>query len=732
MNELSFTRRNTSFGIATHVALFLWFLSHLFTPQVTALAFGISSSSSNSMMMGYDSSLHGMGAISPNTATTSSSGKIPPYATNLNGLKEPIQAFSHLQTSIQMSRKDMDDVWDNMGDDDDDSDDDGTTNDSEKNDSSALSSSSNWDKNSNVLGINFGSQLDPLSASQAEALKQEAADTINAAFDERLAEIQNIKEQVRKDFERSREAMRFASDLRAADQTEKLMDKIDRLSQDFLDRNEELRSGVKLAARADRSMVGKGLEFGSWGKVGGMNVLTSMGGSGSGSDGGYGMNMGLLGSVGNAAGFDSPKGTTESSIEVDTQVRGKEKIMVVCDESDKNVKKVLKRFEELICDTFPVSIVIDTYSPTAVIPMGGNDAKCAILVSTSLSNGQASAENILGRVLKRTLSAGGGGVSKPPSHFVVVSPVGTERLEQFPYSMQNMMGGGKLKRAREVEEVVISTVKGRFTADSSIPPLDYTILKLGEIVEDDKITSGKDGIMNIKPGDSLDGKVGVEAAAQVLLQAVALRPTARNATLSVIGGVEKSQVVPEDKWEDMFLRLDGPELWRSEPLAQGKEEELERKFEELSSYVKEWSDRFNNGAKGTGLTTPVNVYPSRFGDEMTLSSNIRRKFGVRLDFKQTNTGSAYRSRDEERKMERDRPPASASTNKDQVPSTMKQKKQGGVEILVEEVTSKEGLCELRVRAKRCNMDDDTVLKEMSENTILKSLEEAVRVWKTNR
>eukprot|EP00557_Chaetoceros_sp_GSL56_P009128 CAMPEP_0176493726 /NCGR_PEP_ID=MMETSP0200_2-20121128/9700_1 /TAXON_ID=947934 /ORGANISM="Chaetoceros sp., Strain GSL56" /LENGTH=663 /DNA_ID=CAMNT_0017891403 /DNA_START=154 /DNA_END=2141 /DNA_ORIENTATION=+ len=583
--------------------------------------------------------------------------------------------------------------------------------------------SSRRDRN---LGIDIGSQLEPLTASQAEKLRKEATDTINAAFDERMAEIEILKEQVRKDFETSREAMRFASDLRAAEQTEKLMDKIDRLSQDFLDKNQELRSGIKLAAKADSNMVGKGLEFGSWGQVGGMNVLTSVGG------GGMEVTAGLLGSVGAARNGerdsvgDISYGTTESIIEVNTRVKGdgnEQRIMVICDESDKNFKKVLTRFEELVCDAFSDRVVIDTYKPSSVIPMGGNNAKCIILVSTSLSNGQASAENILGRVLKKTLVAGGGGVTKPPSHLVVVSPVGTERIEQFPYSMQNLMGGGKLKKAREVEEVVMSIVKRRFTADSSIPPLDYTILKLGELGEDSKILSGKDGLMNVKHGDTLDGKVGLEAAAQVLLQAVVMRPTARNATLSVVGGMDENQIVGEEMWEDWFLRLDGPELWRSEALAEGTQgEELARKFEELSAYINEWSNRYKDGAKGTGLITPVTVYPSKFSPYDTSSTRIRMKIGVRLDFKQTNTGSAYRSKDEERQVERETPSKSTSS-KDQI-NSMRQKKQGGVEILVEEVAQKEGSSQLRVRAKRCNMDDDTVVKEMSEATIVKSLEEA--------
>ncbi len=372
------------------------------------------------------------------------------------------------------------------------------------------------------------------------------------------------------------------------------------------------------------------------------------------------------------------------------------------------------------------------YSPSANIPMGGNNAKCCIIASTSLSNGQSSAEKILGRVLKRTIAPGGGKVTKPPSHLVILSPLGTERIESFPYSMQNMMGGNKLKKAREVEEVAISTVKGRFIADdSSIPSLDYTIVKYGEVVDDSKILSKKEGVMNILPGDSLDGKVGVEMAANVLLQSVAMRPNARNATMSVIGAMDKAgDGLSEEVWEDWFLRLDGPELWRSDTIVEGDVTTIDRKFEELASYMNEWSDRFNNGAKGTGLTTPVTVSPSNFIGEDEIST-LRQRYGVRLEFKQTNTGSSYKSKSEERELERQRP-AGASNAPPSKFKPLRQKKEGGVEIICEELSSGDGQFELRVRAKRCNMDDSTVVKELSEETILKRLGEAVGVWKKER
>ena len=52
-------------------------------------------------------------------------------------------------------------------------------------------------------------------------------------------------------------------------------------------------------------------------------------------------------------------------------------------------------------------------------------------------------------------------------------------------------------------------------------------------------------------------------------------------------------------------------------------------------------------------------------------------------------------------------------------------KQGGVELLVEKLPNDT----LRVRARRCNMDDETMVKEMSEETIVKELEEALEVWR---
>ena len=95
-------------------------------------------------------------------------------------------------------------------------------------------------------------------------------------------------------------------------------------------------------------------------------------------------------------------------------------------------------------------------------------------------------------------------------------------------------------------------------------------------------------------------------------------------------------------------------------------------------------------------------------------------------FKQTNTRAAYKSKDEERALEREGSPAAAkpASSATAVQTKRKASKEGGVEVLVEETLDND----LRVRARRCNMDDRTVVKELSEQVIVKQLEKAIGVW----
>jgi len=140
------------------------------------------------------------------------------------------------------------------------------------------------------------------------------------------------------------------------------------------------------------------------------------------------------------------------------------------------------------------------------------------------------------------------------------------------------------------------------------------------------------------------------------------------------------------------------------------------KFESLADYIEQWAGLFvveGSHNKGMGLTTPVTVRPTVSGSDAK---------GVQILFRQVNTGykdkdAAKNDKDEKYKQQQD-DEGKKQQKKEQV-------KQGGVEVLVEKLPDGG----VQVRASRCEMDDDTMIKEMSEETILSELKKALDVWK---
>ena len=135
------------------------------------------------------------------------------------------------------------------------------------------------------------------------------------------------------------------------------------------------------------------------------------------------------------------------------------------------------------------------------------------------------------------------------------------------------------------------------------------------------------------------------------------------------------------------------------------------KFNTLVEYIRLWSHRFEEGGPAAKrMTTPVKVV---IHDDMP-DDGVDSCVSVRLLFQKVeNTG--YKDKDED---EEDEETKAAEKDDDQV-------KQGGVELLVEKLPNDT----LRVSARRCNMDGETMVKEMSEETIVKELEEALEVWR---
>lgn len=338
----------------------------------------------------------------------------------------------------------------------------------------------------------------------------------------------------------------------------------------------------------------------------------------------------------------------------------------------------------------------------------------AILFSSCISD-RSDLERLLDRILKRTVS------SSPPTHLVLVSSLGTSRTNKLPYSMQNLLGR-KLDKKREMEEALIS--RSRMGLSGGITPLDYTIVKLGELKFDSKKQASNNDIaftpVHIAYGDALDGSIEVDDAVNVLYQSIVLQRAARNCTFSAVS--ESSTTVPvrdqstsQEMWDDLFLRLDGPELLRMEISKPG---DANNNYKLLCEYILGWARLFEeNNGKEMGLSTPVSVIPSK--------DSINR---VQLEFKATKTGASYKTSKEEKAMEAERkkyvkPSDGSSSNKlEGEGSKTKVKKEGGVEIVVDLYPV------LRVRAKRCNMAYDTVIKEMSEEIILKKLRDAIKFW----
>jgi len=155
-------------------------------------------------------------------------------------------------------------------------------------------------------------------------------------------------------------------------------------------------------------------------------------------------------------------------------------------------------------------------------------------------------------------------------------------------------------------------------------------------------------------------------------------------------------------------------------------------YDGVSTFIQEWSKTFEgDGAKSNGLTTSVSVVTS-LGEDTDDDGEAENSYdddnvvvvaqsGVKLIFLPTKTGSAYKSKEEEKITKEKNSNDNGSSND----KKKKPKKEGGVQIVIEKIDDGK----LRVRAFRCEMDEDTMIKEMSEETIINNLKKAMDAWK---
>jgi len=131
------------------------------------------------------------------------------------------------------------------------------------------------------------------------------------------------------------------------------------------------------------------------------------------------------------------------------------------------------------------------------------------------------------------------------------------------------------------------------------------------------------------------------------------------------------------------------------------------KFDSLSIMISSWSKMFSGDHKKMGLTTPVDVIELPRSDDTA---------GVKFIFKKGKGGrSAYNDKDE----------------KEDKNGTEKKKekeesiKEGGVQVIINKLSDGN----LEVIATRCEIEEGTIIKEMSEQTIIDSLGQVIQAWK---
>ena len=165
-------------------------------------------------------------------------------------------------------------------------------------------------------------------------------------------------------------------------------------------------------------------------------------------------------------------------------------------------------------------------------------------------------------------------------------------------------------------------------------------------------------------------------------------------------------------------------------------------FDSISTYLVDWANLFEGDrGKERGLTTSVAVTKldgpvpvdvgsdddddddddtAEDGMEVIASSGVKftfkpppNAFDDRNNNKDTNDGE--KTVDEQKKKKKETSP-------------------GGVQVLAQKILSSggDGGVEVRVVATRCDIDEGTIIKEMSEECICDDLRKAIKIWRDER
>jgi hypothetical protein len=133
-------------------------------------------------------------------------------------------------------------------------------------------------------------------------------------------------------------------------------------------------------------------------------------------------------------------------------------------------------------------------------------------------------------------------------------------------------------------------------------------------------------------------------------------------------------------------------------------------FDGVSEYVRQWAKLLET-ERSSDLRTPVKVVSTAEGAKILFQPK-------RNDYKNKHEERASEGTTNQPK----RAPTADGENVF-VEKQRRKPKQGGVEILVQQANGG-----TQVLARRCDMDEDTMVREMSEEWIIHGLKAAMKVW----
>ena len=137
------------------------------------------------------------------------------------------------------------------------------------------------------------------------------------------------------------------------------------------------------------------------------------------------------------------------------------------------------------------------------------------------------------------------------ARIIYLSVHGVDRTGEMPYMMQNIKSFGSLDKQRAGEQEV------KLRALKRLP--SCTIVRVAPGLVDD--AEDADGRCELRPGDALEGPAPASAVGRVLMDTLTRSETI-NATFS-LGALASAPSVPADAfWDDEFLRLAGPDIFR--------------------------------------------------------------------------------------------------------------------------------------------------------------------------